>query len=183
MRHFAAIREFKLVLQCGNAQFGSKSKIFFPLLPWIWQITLKNHRAPLLCYFKPCASFHSHLLIQTEVTGQKLPNWCKICFDLCDLGLWPLTLAFSMDIKFVNGNNPWKFHDDRMRETLWKMTDGRTERSVLRAAHHWCIINCIMLHLIKILLAKFLQYSHKIWKPKHFAWPPVARFGPILPID
>ena len=34
----------------------------------IWRMTLKNNRAPLLCYFKLCASFKSHQWIQTEVT-------------------------------------------------------------------------------------------------------------------
>ena len=37
-----------------------------------------------------------------------------------DFDLWPLTLAFCMDITFVNGNNSWKFRDDTMRVTLWK---------------------------------------------------------------
>ena len=37
----------------------------------IWWITLKNNRAPLLCYFKLCASFHSQLWIQTGVTVWK----------------------------------------------------------------------------------------------------------------
>ena len=31
----------------------------------IWQMTLKNNRAPLVLYFKVCASFCSHWLIQT----------------------------------------------------------------------------------------------------------------------
>ena len=34
-------------------------------------MTLKNNRAPLLCYFKLCASFHSNRPIQTVVTVQK----------------------------------------------------------------------------------------------------------------
>ena len=37
----------------------------------IWRITLKNYRAPLLCCFKLCASFHSHRWIQTKVTVPK----------------------------------------------------------------------------------------------------------------
>ena len=41
-------------------------------------MTLKNNRAPLLCYFKLCASFRSHWWIQTGVTVQKRPNWVKI---------------------------------------------------------------------------------------------------------
>ena len=34
MHHFITIGEFKLKLQSGNAQFGSKSAIFCPVLPW-----------------------------------------------------------------------------------------------------------------------------------------------------
>ena len=44
----------------------------------IWCITLKNNRAPLLCYFKLCASFRSHWWIQTRVTVRKRPIWVKI---------------------------------------------------------------------------------------------------------
>ena len=33
----------------------------------IWRMTLQNDRAPLLCYFKLCASFCSHWWIQTGV--------------------------------------------------------------------------------------------------------------------
>ena len=58
--HFKAMGEFKLELQSGNAQFGSKSAIYFPCDFEIWQMTLTNNRAPLLCCFKLCASFHSH---------------------------------------------------------------------------------------------------------------------------
>ena len=43
----------------------------------IWQMTLKNNRAPLLGYFKLCASFGSHLWIQTGVTVRKHPIWVK----------------------------------------------------------------------------------------------------------
>ena len=52
----------------------------------IWQMTFKNNRAPLLCYFKLCASFCSHWLIQTEVTVRKRPIWVKfhnfLIFDI-----------------------------------------------------------------------------------------------------
>ena len=43
----------------------------------IWRMTLKNNRAPLLCYFKLCASFRSHWWIQTGVTVRKRPIWVK----------------------------------------------------------------------------------------------------------
>ena len=44
----------------------------------IWSMTLKNNRAPLLCYFKLCASFRSHRWIQAGVTIRKRPIWVKI---------------------------------------------------------------------------------------------------------
>ena len=44
----------------------------------IWCMTLKNNRAPLLCYLKLCASFRSHWWIQTGVTVQKRLIWVKI---------------------------------------------------------------------------------------------------------
>ena len=44
----------------------------------IWQMTLENNMAPLLCNFKLCASFHEHRWIPTGVTVRKLPNRIKI---------------------------------------------------------------------------------------------------------
>ena len=38
----------------------------------------KNHRAPLLFYFKLCLSFRSHWWNQTGVTARKHPIWIKI---------------------------------------------------------------------------------------------------------
>ena len=93
---------------------GQNRWFFVPCDLEIWRMALKNIRVPLLCYFKLYASFLSHLWIQVR----KNSNLGKICFDLCDLDLWPLTLTFRMDITYVDGNNSWKFHDDTMGETL-----------------------------------------------------------------
>ena len=43
----------------------------------ILDITLKNNRAPLLCYIKLCASFQHHWWIQTGVTVLKRSIWVK----------------------------------------------------------------------------------------------------------
>ena len=58
-----------------------------------WRMTLKNNRAPLLCYFNLCASFHSQWWIQTGVTVRKRPIWVKIddFFWQCDLKIWRMT--------------------------------------------------------------------------------------------
>ena len=93
--HFIAICQFKIELPSGNAKFVSKSVIFLS------RVTLKfygwpskNNRAPLLCYFKLCASFHSHLSIQNGVTIRKRQIWVKIddFFVPCDLQIWWMTL-------------------------------------------------------------------------------------------
>ena len=41
----------------------------------------------------------------------------KLGFGLCDIDLWPLTLAFCIDITYVIGNNAWKFDDETMMGT------------------------------------------------------------------
>ena len=79
VHHLKPLNEFKLELLSGNAQFGSKSAIFFvPCDLEISWMTLKNNRAPLLCYIKLRASFQSHRWIQTKVTVRKRSIRVKI---------------------------------------------------------------------------------------------------------
>ena len=89
VHHIIAICEFKLELQSGNAQFVPRDLE-------IRRMTLKNNRTHLLCFYKLCASFHSHLWIQTEtgVPVRKRPIWVKIgdFFVPCDLAIWWMTL-------------------------------------------------------------------------------------------
>ena len=56
----------------------------------IWWMTLKNNRAPLLCYIKLCASFQNHGWIQTGVTVRK----CSIHVKIGDF-LFCVTLKFD----------------------------------------------------------------------------------------
>ena len=51
--------------------FGQIRRFLEPCDLEIWRMTLKNNRAPLLWYFKLCASFRSHWWIQTGVTVRK----------------------------------------------------------------------------------------------------------------
>ena len=88
----------------------------------IWCMTLNNNRAPLLCYFKLCASFHSHWWIQTGVTVRKRPIWVKIddFFSRVTLkfdgwpstrqiwGIWKLRPAYSPETPNL-GQNRWCF--------------------------------------------------------------------------
>ena len=56
---------------------GQNRWCFVPCDLEIWWMTLENNRASLLCCFKLCATFHSHLWIQTGVTVRKGPIWVK----------------------------------------------------------------------------------------------------------
>ena len=67
----------------------------------IWRMTFKNNRAPLLCYFKLCAAFHSHWWIQTGVTVRKCPIWVKFC-DFSAVWPWNLT----DDLEKQQGTSP-----------------------------------------------------------------------------
>ena len=90
MRHFKAIAELKLELQSGKAWLGSKSAFFIQCDLEIWQTTLKNDRAPLLCYLKICESFHCHLCIQIGVIVRKRQFGSKSGI-FCPMRPWNLT--------------------------------------------------------------------------------------------
>ena len=76
------VHHFKAI---GNSNFSyspetlnsGQNQWFFCALE-IWQMTLKNKRAPLLCCFKLCASFHTHQWILSGVTVRKRLIWVKI---------------------------------------------------------------------------------------------------------
>ena len=95
MQHFKvigkAIGMFKLELQTGNAQFGSKLAIFVSGDFENWRMTLKNNRASLLYYVKLYASFQIHWCSLTWITAWKSSSRVKIgdFFDPHDLENWP----------------------------------------------------------------------------------------------
>ena len=68
----------------------------------IWMITLKNNRAPLLCYFKLCAAFHSHWWIETGVTVRKRPPWVKFLSNI------KLYVSFHHHMWIQTGVTVWK---------------------------------------------------------------------------
>ena len=94
VHYFVAISDFKLEIQSGNANLGQNRRFLELCDLAIWCMTLKNNRAPLLCYFKLCASFRSHWWIQTGDTVRKRPILGKNrrFLELCDLAIWRMTL-------------------------------------------------------------------------------------------
>ena len=73
VHHFKAIGEFKLELSPDTLNAGQNRRFSVPCDLEIWWMTLNNNRTSLLCYFKLCALFHSHLWIETRVTVRKRP--------------------------------------------------------------------------------------------------------------
>ena len=57
-------------------------------------MTPENNSAPLLCYFKPFASFRNHWWIQTAVKSPETPNLGQIqqFLEPRDLKIWRMTL-------------------------------------------------------------------------------------------
>ena len=106
---------------------GPNRRFLFPRKLEIWQMTLKNDRASLLCFFKLCASLHCHMWIQTGVKFRKQLNWVLTC-DLhlltSDLDLlhghhlcqWWLTLKIS-----------WWYVDRDIVKKVWQ-TEGQTDK-------------------------------------------------------
>ena len=89
---------------------------------WPW----KKNRAPIICYFKLCASFRSHRSIQTGVTVWKRPIWVKFDdFFSCDLEIWRMTLKNNRAPLLSNIKLYALFHHH-----LWIQT-GVTVRKVL----------------------------------------------------
>ena len=73
LRDLIAVTSLVILLK-----LDSNRRFFSPSDLEIWQMTFKNNRAPLLCYFKLCAAFCSHWWIQTGVTVRKRLIWVKI---------------------------------------------------------------------------------------------------------
>ena len=67
---------------------------------WPWKI----NRIPLLCYFKLCASFRSHLWIGTGVMVRKKP---KLGQNLL-WPLWPWPLTSDLDLSQAHHGCQWK---------------------------------------------------------------------------
>ena len=61
-----------------TTNLGQMQRFLEPCDLEIWRMTLKNNRAPLLCHFKLCVSFHTHWWIQIWVTVRKRSIRVKI---------------------------------------------------------------------------------------------------------
>ena len=124
VHHFVAIYVFKLSYSPETPNLGQIRRFLEPCDLEIWRMTLKNHRAPLLCCFQLCAWFHFHMWIQT---GVKSPETVKLGVDLCDLDLWPWPFAWTSLLTMVITQENlmmirWWEHGDK------GVTDGQTDK-------------------------------------------------------
>ena len=100
VQRFVAIGEYKLELQSKNAQFGSKSTIFFSRVTLKFDMTLKNIRAPLLSNMKLYASFYHHMCIQTGVSVRERLSWVMTSVTLT-FDLWPCPFPWTSLLSLV----------------------------------------------------------------------------------
>ena len=80
-----------------TANLGQIQRFLEPCDLEIWQMTLKNNRAPLLSNIKLYASFHHHMWIQTGVTVRKRLSWV----------VTSVTLTFDLDLLHGRYPGPW----------------------------------------------------------------------------
>ena len=93
VHHFKAIGEFKLKLQSGNAQFGSKSAIFYPVTlkfdEWPWKT--KGHlfyvASSFVYHFKSISEFNLKL-VQKPSIRVKFGIYCPV---------WPWNLTDDLE--------------------------------------------------------------------------------------
>ena len=114
----------------------------------IWWMTLENNRSPPLCYLKLCASFRSHLWIQTGVTVRKHSIYVKICKFLSHVILkfdrWPwktighLSYATSNFVKHSEVKKVWQTDRQTDRWTDWRM-DRQTDRQTDGQMDGWTV--------------------------------------------
>ena len=131
------------------------------------------------------------------------PETVKLCCNLCDLDLWPLTLTFYTDIISVIGNNSnfmmirWWEHNEK--GVTDRQTDRRTDCSIHRAAwsqlkRNWLLtvlygnlyfFFCYKLELNDllpmILLSNFILSKHLRNAVMRYAWAYIVifTFNPI----
>ena len=98
---FQSHRSIQTVVTVRKRQIRVKIGDFLPPCDLeIWQMTLKNNRASLLCCFKQCAWFHCHMWIQTGVTVRKRLSWVLTSVTLT-FDLWPWPFAWTSLMSMV----------------------------------------------------------------------------------
>ena len=99
----------------------------------IWQMALKNNRAPLLSIIKLSAPFHHHMWIQTGVTVRRLLSWVLTSVTLTfDLWPWPCAWTSILSLVITPQNfmmiRWWEHGEKGVTEGVTdRQTDGQTD--------------------------------------------------------
>ena len=136
VHYFVAIGEFKLELQSGNIQIGSKLTISLAVWPWNLTDNLENNRTHLLSNIKLCASFHHHMRIQTGVTVRKRLSWVLTSVILT-FDLWPRPFAWTSLLSLVITPENFmmiRWWEHSQNGVTDRQTDRRTDRTIHIAA-------------------------------------------------
>ena len=110
VHHFIAIGEFKLKLQSGNAQFGSKSAIFSPVWPWNLTDDLEKNTVHL---FYAASSFVHHFQalgefnLELQSGNAKFGSKSAIFLNLTDDREKQKDNFFYAASSFVHHLKPW----------------------------------------------------------------------------
>ena len=105
---------------------GQIRRFFYPCDLEIWQMTLKNNRAPHLSNIKLYTSFHRNMWIQTGVTVRKRLNGVMTSVTLT-FDLWPWPFAWTSLLSLII--TPENFMMIGWWEHSQKgVTDGQTDR-------------------------------------------------------
>ena len=135
-------------------------------------MTLKNNRAPLICYIRLYASFHHRMRIQTGLMVWKQLNWVLTSVTLI-FDLWPWPFAWISLLPMVITPKIfmmiWWWEHSKKGATD-RQTDGRTDWTIHRAA--WLQLKMLWPGIkftdFSWVLGKFIKILDFFRDRKHF---------------
>ena len=126
VQHFVAIGEFKLELQSGNAQFGSKSTIFWAVWPSDLTDDLEKQLGTSSMLLQALCIFSYPLVNSNWSYSPETPNLGQIWqfLEPCDLEIWRMTfknnrapllsnIKLSIISSYVNSN--WSYSPETVK--------------------------------------------------------------------
>ena len=142
-------------------------------------MTLKNNRAPRLCYFKLCASFHSHQSNQTGVTVRKRQIRVKSgnFFVLRDLKICRMTLKTIGHLFYATSS--FVHHFISVRKLILELQSGNTKFGSKSAISCPVWVWRIMGHLF-YTSSSFMHHSITIYEFKLELQSRNAKIGAIF---
>ena len=134
-------------------------------------MTLKNNRAPLLCYLKLCASFRNHWCIETWVTVRKTPNPGQIrrFLEPCDLEIWRMTLKNNRAPLLSNIKLYASFHHHMWIQTgvtvrkrlSWVVTSVTLTFDLWPWPFAWTLLWSLIITLENFMMIRWWEHSQQ----------------------